>query len=206
MLMFSLCVWAQQIPGLLILASVFSASLFCLHATHSCATGIVQKAYLYVLRRILWHFITWIKQINVQVQTITVFLKKYILCGHFAHRWERKEKKRPRVVKSQWSILDIADIVLVSPRPASENNLFLVQIFNHIASHLSFNPQHTQGGLGAPHNRSKFKMISKCLAANLIHINLRQSMCQNPNIYKMQICTSGESSLQQVIIELNIVL
>ena len=66
-------------------------------------------------------------------------------------------------------------------------------------------PQHTHGGLVAPQNRSKLKMISKCLAANLIHINLRQSMCQNPNIYKMQICISGESSLQQVIIELNLV-
>ena len=97
-----------------------------------------------------------------------------------AGRWERKEKKRPRVVKSQWSILDIADIVLVSPRPASENNQFLVQIFNHIASHLSFNPQHTHGGLGAPQNRSKFKMISKCLAANLIHIN-RLNSVKNTN-------------------------
>ena len=82
--------------------------------------------------------------------------KSTFVVGPFAHRWERKEKKRPRVVKSQWSILDIADIVLASPRPASENNLFLVQIFNHIASHLSFNPQHTKDGLGAPHNRSIF--------------------------------------------------
>ena len=134
-----------------------------------------------------------------------VFVKKVYFIWALCSSLRKKRKKEAQgCQKSLVYILDIADIVLVSSRPAPENNLFLV-LFNHIASHLGFNPQHTHGGLGAPQNRSKFKMISKCLAANLIHINLRQSMCQNPNIYKMQICTSGESSLQQVIIELNLV-
>ena len=118
-----------------------------------------------------------------------------------AEKERRKRGPGSSKISGLFWILQTLFLSLLDPL----QKIILVQIFNHIASHLSFNPQHTHGGLGAPQNRSNFKMISKCLAANLIHINLRQSMCQNPNIYKMQICTSGESSLQQVIIELNLV-
>ena len=134
-----------------------------------------------------------------------VFVKKVYFIWALCSSLRKKRKKEAQgcqksLVYLFW-ILQTLFLSLLDPL----QKIILVQIFNHIASHLGFNPQHTHGGLGAPQNRSKFKMISKCLAANLIHINLRQSMCQNPNIYKMQICTSGESSLQQVIIELNLV-